>query len=180
VPTTNKEDLNQIFSEIRVRLSAVAQYRIRDEKIREDVVQETMLVLAEKYQSLPSKGGALAFALQILRNKIGDCYRQQHRAQRTLVEIDAVDGRNPERPTPMELLAGGLRPDEILEKDEIHDRVRKAIDQLGLECQRIFLGLLEEKSRTELARELNKSMEALYKQLSRCAEQLRNLLKGTP
>ena len=167
------QQINQIFSAIRVRLAAVVQYRIRDEKAREDVVQEAMLVLVEKYPSLPSKETAWLFAMRVLHHKVGDYYRRWQRQEGRLVGLDHAEAEGVS-----DARAGAPRPDEILERSEVEDRVRRAIDELGPECRRLVLGLLDGQSRPALAAELNKTIDALYKQLSRCTAQLRALLGG--
>src|SRR5262245_17677009 len=85
--TGHAEPKEKLFSFLRSRLMILARYRVPE--VAEDVVQETLMVIHDRFQEFGSLEGLVAFTHQVLRNKVDNVY--QSRARKKSVELDEVD-----------------------------------------------------------------------------------------
>src|SRR5580704_13887539 len=68
---------DKIFSFLRLRHLAIARYRLPE--AAEDVVQDTLVVVHEHFSTIGTLEQLVAFANQVLRNKIGNVYQSRDR-----------------------------------------------------------------------------------------------------
>ena len=86
----NKVAEQKIFEYLRVRFILLAQRRI-DGEVAEDIAHEACLTVFEKYQDSPSDVEFLAWAHQILRNKIGSHLRNTNYRNGIVHSSDCIE-----------------------------------------------------------------------------------------
>ena len=173
----------RLFLELRVRLLTVTQYRLRGvpKEVTEDLVQNTLILVTERLSSIESN--PQLYALQILRNKIGDYLRS--RTRRTEQTLSATgfeendDGGEHQDVTLADPDAEAFQT--RIEGAEIVQKIRRAVGKLTPICQALFAALLEERSVSEvweLAQTLEpKLMRSTFdKRLFDCRKRLRVLV----
>ena len=142
----------QLFSALRVRLLMIAQYRLRgvSTEVIEDLVHITLSVVIERIATIESNPHL--YALQILRNKIGDYLRGRARkSEQTLSATGAEDGDGSGDIQNAVLADPGATSFVTrVENIDIVQIIRRAIRQLTPICQALFLALLEERSVNEV------------------------------
>jgi len=160
--------------ELRSNLLAVARRRVLADAA-EDVVQETMRILLEKGGlapgwTSPEGAPALAVALRILRNVIGNHY-QRDRMRRPGGDLEDVARTTADpAPTPLEALA-------------TEERVRIVRESLAAmatrdrDCARYLQRLLDGVAPGALARQEGLEEAVLYRRVYRCRLKLRTLLE---
>jgi RNA polymerase sigma factor (sigma-70 family) len=149
------------FREIRVRFLQLAKRRV-GERDAEDVAQEACLTVFEKCRELPQGVNLPAWALQVLRNKIGNCLMRRARS----VEA-AGEGQL------WEFAAAGESALEARLIDCLH-RVSRFNRRYARTLNLIFAGY----SADEISRRLDISRGSLYVLLHRARYQLRKCLEG--
>jgi RNA polymerase sigma factor (sigma-70 family) len=173
----------QLFKALRVRLVTITQYRLRgvSKEVIEDLVQNTLTLVIERITAIDSN--PQLYALQILRNKIGDHLRGRARRTDQSLSPTGYDAGD----EPGEIQDTTLADPESVafethvESAEIVQTIRRAIRKLTPICQALFAALLEQRSINEvweLAQEtepgLNRS--AFDKRLFDCRKRLRVLI----
>ena len=172
-----------LFAGLRVRLLTIAQYRLRGISVGtlEDLVQGTLEVVVERIGTIESNPHL--YALQILRNKIGDHLRtRSRRHEQTLNPTDWEDSDQPGTTEGLTLAdpdAAGF--ETRVEKQEIVDRIRHAIGKLSPICKALFLALLEGRAINEVwelaaAADTRLTRSTFDKRLFDCRKRLRALV----
>jgi RNA polymerase sigma factor (sigma-70 family) len=170
----------RLFSELLVRLRSVAQYRLRGWATEDldDVVQNALYVVHVKLLEIPENPHH--FALNVLRNKIGDALRA--RAGGRLVSIR--EERNEDDGfSSLPLPAPDPRLDEAIDRHELMRRIEQVVPRLSKFCQAFFTAALEGLSVGDvwdiaLASEPALKRSAFDKRISDCRGRLRQLLAG--
>ncbi len=125
-------DRNQTLSRLRERIVRYAASKLQGDSA-EDVAQEVLMVLHEKYAAVDGIEDLLPLALEIARFKIWGARRKTvRRGENTAVSVD-------------DLPLAGEDPDP-LEKSETRqrvDRLEAALLQLGDRCRELFRLKLE-------------------------------------
>jgi RNA polymerase sigma factor (sigma-70 family) len=157
------ESRERIFSFLRIRYISIARYRLPD--FAEDIVQDTLVVVHERFSTIETLEQLIAFANQVLRNKIGNVYQSLRRKTNQIesqeVEEDRFD------------MAGEI------EAGELESIIRNSIDRLGQRyshCQKILLSLYEGLSASEICEKMGITKSQLKVRTFRCREALRSLL----
>src|ERR1044072_287802 len=130
----------------------------------EDIAQECMVLLLEKYPYVRDRAGMIKVAITIARNKIWECFRQKKRiAEMPEERIDDADIHRE------------------LERPQVADHILRAIVRLGEKCRSLLkLKLLEEKGSADIQRILGvNSINTIYTWERRCFKQLIEILGGT-
>ncbi len=178
-----REDL---FRHLRVRLLSILKYRLRGwptEEI-EDILQDTMTVLAEKLDQVESNPDL--FALDILRNKIGNrVNRRRRRIEVSLHPTDSSDDR--EKGRDFDSATSLIASDTDLagmESEDIAEAIRHAIWKLSPLCQALFAALLDNRSVADTWELMQHTEQGLPrstfdKRLFDCRKKLRKLLAHT-
>lgn len=157
-----------LFERYKTRVLGACFYMLANRALAEDISQETWLTVVEKAGEYRATGSALSWILTISRNK---CLNEL-RNRKKWKELDAEIEDNLVDPTSdIETILQSLKNEELLQE---------AILQLS-ETQRVSLLMFvqEEKSISEIARELNSSVSAVKVQLHRARESLKSKL-GVP
>jgi RNA polymerase sigma-70 factor (ECF subfamily) len=133
----------------------------------EDLAQEVLLVLHEKYAALDRVEDLLPVSLEIARLKIWAARRKSvRRGDNTQVPVEDVP-----------LASGGADPYDLAERHERTARLEAALAKLGDRCREIFRLKLEGLSFPEMQKRLDAgSINTLYTWDSRCRKQLLELL----
>jgi RNA polymerase sigma-70 factor (ECF subfamily) len=161
-------DRNQILTRLRERIVAFAASRISKDAA-EDLGQEVMLLLYEKYAHVEELDELVPLALQIVRFKLMSQRRTaQRRGEYTSVSVEDI-----------QLPDLRMSPAGEFERKQMLLSLQNAIGQLGGRCQRIIRWKLEGRSFADIQKLLHAaSINTVYTWDFRCREKLLELLGG--
>jgi RNA polymerase sigma-70 factor (ECF subfamily) len=160
---------DQILSQLRERIVAFAASRISKD-MAEDLCQEVMLLLHEKYAHVEELTELVPLALQIMRFKLMSQRRTaQRRGEYTSVSVQEI-----------QLPDLGISPAGEFERKQMLLRLEAAIRKLGDRCQQIIRWKLEGKGFAEIQELLHAaSINTVYTWDYRCRQNLLELLGGS-
>jgi RNA polymerase sigma-70 factor (ECF subfamily) len=162
-------DRNQILASLRERILAFATSRVSRDHA-EDLTQETLVVLHEKYPSVTELTELVPLAFQVLRFKMLDAHRKAFR--RGEYNQESVDE--------LPLADPGNDPATQLDQQQRVDRLITAITQLGERCRELFKWKLEGKTFPEIQKIMGQqSINTIYTWDLRCRKQLLASMGGT-
>lgn len=162
-------DRDHILTGLRERILAFATSRVSRD-YAEDLTQEVLIVLQEKYGSVTELTELVPLAFQILRFKMLDAHRKSFR--RGEYNQESVDDLPLADPTD--------DPAAQLDQKQRVDRLLTAITQLGERCRELFKWKLEGKSFPEIQLLMGQtSINTIYTWDLRCRKQLLSLMGGT-
>ena len=154
---------------LRERIVGFAASRLQRD-VAEDLAQEVLILLHEKYGHVERLEELLPLALQIVRFKIMALRRKNVR-------------RGEYNPVPVEevqLADGAADPLALAERKEMRERLVAAISQLGERCRKMLALKLEGKSFAEIQSILGAaSLNTIYTWDFRCRKQLLELMGGS-
>ncbi len=157
-----------ILQRLRERILAFATSRGMREGA-EDLTQDVMMVLHEKYSQVIELTELVPLSFKILRYKMLDCHRKNLR--RGEYNQESVDDHP--------LVDPGDDPSFQAEQKERVAQLIAALQQLGERCQTIFRLKLEGHTFPEIMQILGeRSINTIYTWDSRCRKQLLNLMGG--
>ena len=161
-------DREQILASLRERIVAFAALRLSRDGA-EDVAQDVMLLLHEKYRHVTAIEDLVPLSLQIARYKIFSLRRKAHRrGEDTQAAVDELPLRD-SRPN----------PDEHLERKEMEERLAAAMGRLGQRCRELFRLKLQGRTFPEIQKILGAgSINTIYTWDFRCRKQLLELMGG--
>lgn len=152
-----------ILRQLRERILALAASRLRG-GAAEDLTQETMLVLHEKYGHVERMEELLPLAFQILRFKLAAHVRKQYRRG----EMTAADA------TETPLADGGPDPEQRALREETRAALREALSGLGERCRELLRLKLAGRSFAEIREHFGAaSVNTVYTWDLRCRNQLK-------
>lgn len=158
----------QVLELLRERIFRFAASRLQREHA-EDMTQETLLVLHERYAGVSDPGQLLPLAFQILRFKMAALTRKSARRGE----------RQPEEGAESALADPAPDPESAAAQSELEARVAAALPHLGERCREIFrlklLGCGFEEIRRRLEAE---SINTVYTWDARCRKALLERLGG--
>jgi RNA polymerase sigma-70 factor, ECF subfamily len=162
-------DRDQILAALRERILAFATLRVSRE-CAEDLVQEVLTVLHEKYAYVTELTELVPLAFQVLRFKMLDAHRKSLR--RGEYNQESVDD--------LPLADPGDDPAKQLERKQTVDRLLQAMNQLGERCRELFKWKLEGKSFPDIQKLMGQtSINTIYTWDLRCRKQLLALMGGS-
>ena len=162
-------DRNQILARLRERILAFATLRVSRAQA-EDLAQEVLVVLHEKYGRVTELTELVPLAFQVLRFKMLDAHRKSFRRGEY----------NQESVEDLPLADPGDDPARQLDQKQRVDRLLTAIGQLGERCRELFKWKLEGKSFPEIQTLMNQtSINTIYTWDLRCRKQLLSLMGGS-
>lgn len=162
-------DREQILTLIRQRILAFASARLSREQA-EDVSQEVLVVLHEKYPHVTELTALLPLSFQVLRYKVLEVRRKAARRG----EGQQVPVEDPPLPDP------GDDPETAAARRERVDRLIAALDRLGARCRDLFRWKLEGRTFAEIqALTGQRSINTIYTWDHRCRRQLLVALGGS-
>lgn len=158
-----------ILKQLRERILAFATLRVSKE-LAEDLTQEVLIVLHEKYPRVADLTELVPLAFQVLRFKMLDAHRKSFRRgeynQESVEEIPLADPADD--------------PATQLDQKQRVDRLLAAITQLGERCRELFKWKLEGNSFPEIQKLMGQnSVNTIYTWDLRCRKQLLALMGGS-
>ncbi len=160
---------DQILTALRERILAFATSRVSRDHA-EDLTQDTMAVLYEKYPLVSELTELVPLAFQVLRYKMLDAHRKALRHGE--YNQEAVEG--------LPLADTGDDPATQLDQKQRVDRLLGAIAQLGERCRELFKWKLEGNSFLEIQKIMKQtSVNTIYTWDLRCRKQLLTLMGGS-
>jgi len=177
---------NELIRNLDVRLRPVAKYRLvgwRHEEV-EDLLQDTLTTVFEKIQQIDSNPDH--FALQVLRNKIGNAYQRWQRRKNVVYRIESQQDNGEASPMGERTVSQLKSEDNFAENIEARDMVdyvTTAIKLLPKFCQTVFLGLLSKRTIQVIWRHFQEhepdlSRNAFDKRIYDCRKKLTELVEG--
>ena len=162
-------DRNDILSALRERVLAFATSRVSRDHA-EDLTQEVLIVLQDKYAHVSELTELVPLAFQVLRFKMLDAHRKSlRRGEYNLASIEDLPLADP-----------GDDPARELERKQTVERLLGAISQLGERCRDLFKWKLEGKSFPEIQTLMRqRSINTIYTWDLRCRKQLLGLMGGS-
>src|SRR5580765_931369 len=162
-------DPDQILAHLRERILAFATLRVSRAQA-EDLTQEVLVVLHEKYPHVVEQTELIPLAFQVLRFKMLDAHRKSLR--RGEYNQESVDD--------LPLADPGDDPMMQLDQKQRVDRLLAAMAQLGERCRELFKWKLEGKSFPEIQKIMGQnSINTIYTWDLRCRKQLLALMGGS-
>ena len=161
-------DREEILRLLRERIVAFAASRMQRD-IAEDLTQETLLLLEEKYPHITELQDLLPLSFQIVRFKMMSFRRKTERhGEYSQVSVDDIPLPDPDS-----------NPATAFERKEMLERLTSAIGQLGSRCQELMRWKLAGKTFAEI-QALSKaaSINTVYTWDSRCRQRLLEALGG--
>ena len=161
-------DRNYIFSELRERIRGFATSRIGSDRA-EDVAQETLLVLMDKYDSVANLTELLRIAFKVARFKIGNLIRLEQRRRTEGLEAKQWDG------LPAPTLGG---PEDQAVRSQMSDQLAGSVALMSGRCREIFRMKLQGHGFEVIAERLGAaSVNTVYVWDHRCRKKLRGILR---
>ena len=162
-------DRDTILKSLRERILAFATLRVSKAQA-EDLTQEVLVVLHEKYARVTELTELVPLAFQVLRFKMLDAHRKSLR--RGEYNQESVDD--------LPLADPGDDPATQLDQKQRVARLLAAMAQLGDRCRELFKWKLEGKSFPEIQKIMGQnSINTIYTWDLRCRKQLLSLMGGS-
>jgi RNA polymerase sigma-70 factor, ECF subfamily len=162
-------DRDQILTSLRERILAFATSRVSRDHA-EDLTQETLVVLHEKYPAITDLTELVPLAFQVLRFKMLDAHRKAFRRGEY----------NQESVEELPLAAPGDDPATQLDQQQRVNRLLAAVMQLGERCRELFKWKLEGKTFPEIQKIMGQqSINTIYTWDLRCRKQLLAAMDGS-
>ena len=159
--TGHEESKDKVFAFLRSKLLSLARYRVAE--AAEDTVQETLIIVHNRFAEFDALEGLKAFTHQVLRNKIGNIYQERSRQKHVGIENAELS----------------YDIDGELEAGELDRIVCESIDKLGQRhptCRDILFRLYEGLDPDEISTQLGMTKSRLKVRTFRCRNALRDLL----
>jgi RNA polymerase sigma-70 factor (ECF subfamily) len=159
---------DEILSKLRERIVAFAASRISGD-VAEDLAQEVLMLLHDKYSQVDRLEELLPLSLQIMRFKIAALRRKSYRrGEFGQVSVDEL-----------QLPDLGPSPADYAERQQMRERLTIAIGKLSGRCREIMRLKLLGKSFPEIQTDLNAdSINTVYTWDARCRKNLLDLMGG--
>jgi len=161
-------DRDHILARLRERIVAFAASHLSRDAA-EDLAQEVLLVLHEKYPQLERVEDLLPLSFQIVRFKILSTRRKAVRHG----EYSQVSVTDIPLPDP------GADPAEMMERRELRERLIKAMGGLGERCRKLMRLKLEGKTFPEIQKIMGVgAINTIYTWDHRCRKNLMEAMGG--
>lgn len=158
-----------ILTALRERILAFATSRVSRD-LAEDLTQDVLTLLHEKYVRVTEMTELVPLAFQILRYRMLDAHRKSLR--RGEYNQDAIED--------LPLTSPGGDPATQLDQQQRVQRLLAAVAQLGGRCRELFKWKLEGHTFPEIQRLMGQtSINTIYTWDSRCRKQLLGLMGGS-
>ena len=160
---------DEILTSLRERILAFATSRVSKD-LAEDLTQEVLILLHEKYAHVTELTELVPLAFQVLRFKMLDVHRKSlRRGEYNQESVDELPLANP-----------GDDPATLLDQKQRVDRLLAAVAQLGDRCRDLLTLKLEGHSFPEIQTRMGQhSINTIYTWDLRCRKQLLSLMGGT-
>ncbi len=161
-------DRNWILGKLRERIVAFAASRTQRD-VAEDLAQEVLIVLEEKYSQVESLDELLPLSFQIVRFKLMSLRRKAaRRGEGRQVAVEDLPLPDP-----------GEDPEAAAERNQARERLRAALSKLDGRCREMFRLKLEGRTFPEIQNILGAgSLNTVYTWDFRCRKRLLDLMGG--
>ncbi|MFN0166473.1 MAG: RNA polymerase sigma factor [Bryobacteraceae bacterium] len=161
-------DRDDTLKRLRERIVSFAASRVGRDPA-EDLAQEVLVVLEEKYLHVTAMEELVPLSLQIVRFKLAGFRRKALRhGEYSSVSVDDVP-----------LADGHESPLSTLERQEKLERLRQALTHLGERCRELFRLKLEGRTFAEIQRHFGAaSINTVYTWDFRCRKELLDRMGG--
>jgi RNA polymerase sigma-70 factor, ECF subfamily len=161
-------DRDQILTRLRERIVAFAASRISKD-VAEDLAQEVLIVLHDKYGDVTRIEDLVPLSLQIMRFKMAGLRRKvQRRGEAGQVSVDEI-----------QVPDFGNNPEIHARREEMMRKLTAAIEKLPPRCKELFRLKLLGKTFAEIQEELDAaSINTVYTWDARCRKNLLDLMGG--
>jgi RNA polymerase sigma-70 factor (ECF subfamily) len=184
-PLASRNELSEFLASVERRAYKQALFAVRDAENALDIVQDSMLKLAEKYGAKPVTELPMLFQ-RILQNTIRDFYRRQKVRSLWVTLFSALSpGREDEDSDPLETLesadASKVKdgPADQLEQSQVLEVIEKELQKLPLRQRQAFLlRYWEELDVAESAATMGCSQGSVKTHCSRAAHALAAALRA--
>ena len=169
-PATDKAAArDRVLAKLRERIVAYAASRMQRDAA-EDLAQEVLLVLEQKYREVDTLDELVPLGFQILRFKmLGHRRKAARRGEETQVAVDEMPLADP-----------GQDPEAAARETEQRERLKQAMKKLEGRCRKLFRLKLEGRTFPEIRIILGAgSLNTVYTWDFRCRKRLLELLGGT-
>jgi len=181
----SRNELSEFLASVERRAYKQALFAVREAENALDIVQDSMLKLAEKYGAKPAAELPMLFQ-RILQNTIRDFYRRQKVRSRWVTLFTALSpGREDDDTDPLETLesADTARsregPADLLEQSQVVEVIEKELQQLPPRQRQAFLlRYWEELDVAETAAVMGCSQGSVKTHCSRAAHALAAALRA--
>lgn len=162
-------DREQILASLRERILSFAASRLARD-VAEDLAQEVLVLLHEKYSHVTRLEELLPLSFQIVRFKMVSLRRKAaRRGEYTQVSVEDIH-----LPDPTD------GPGVQLERQQMSERLTAAIEQLDGRCRDLFRLKLEGKTFAEIQTQMEAaSINTVYTWDARCRKRLLELMGGS-
>jgi RNA polymerase sigma-70 factor (ECF subfamily) len=159
---------DEILARLRERIVLFAASHLSRD-VAEDLAQEVLMLLHEKYIHLDRVEDLLPLSLQITRFKIMALRRKAVRhGEYTQVSVTDI---------PLPDLSAG--PADLMERKETMDRLSRAVGQLGERCRELIRLKLQGKTFPEIQKIMGAAaINTIYTWDHRCRQHLLDLMGG--
>lgn len=159
---------DQILQTLRERIVAFAASRI-ERDVAEDLAQEVLVLLQEKYAHVTAIEELVPLSLQIVRFKMVSLRRKAHRRGETSsISVDDIQLPDLE-----------ANPAAAFERKEMLERLSAAIAKLGGRCRTLIRLKLEGKTFSEIQEAMGaNSINTVYTWDARCRKELLQHIGG--
>ena len=160
---------DEILTSLRERILSFATSRVSKD-LAEDLTQEVLVLLHEKYARVTELTELVPLAFQVLRFKMLDVHRKSlRRGEYNQESVDELPLANP-----------GDDPATLLDQKQRVDRLLAAVAQLGDRCRDLLTLKLEGHSFPEIQTRMGQhSINTIYTWDLRCRKELLSLMGGT-
>ena len=183
IPLATRKELSDFLATVERRAFKQALFAVRDDQFALDIVQDTMMKLADKYSTRPSTELPLLFQ-RILQNTIRDHFRRQKVRSMWTTQVSSLAGGDEDEHDPLETLEvqSGSNPQEApsdqLEQSQILEIIEKALQKLPERQRQAFLlRYWEDMDVAEAAAAMGCSAGSVKTHCSRATHALALLLK---
>jgi RNA polymerase sigma-70 factor (ECF subfamily) len=161
-------DRGEVLTRLRERIVSFAASRLSRD-VAEDLAQEVLIVIEEKYTEVERMEELVPLSLQITRYKMAGLRRKvQRRGETGQVSVDDI-----------QLPDLGSNPETYAQQQELLGRLSAAIPKLGERCREILRMKLLGRSFAEIQEALGAaSINTVYTWDARCRKNLLDLIGG--
>jgi RNA polymerase sigma-70 factor (ECF subfamily) len=157
---------DEILEKLRERIVGFAASRLQRDAA-EDLAQEVLFLLHQKYPHLERLEDLLPLSLKIVRFKMMAFRRKaQRRGEYSQVPVDEI-----------QIPDGDADPLTVAERRQMRERLLAAVSQLGERCRKLFALKLDGKTYSEIQAILGAdSLNTIYTWDFRCRKHLQELM----
>ena len=159
----------EILVRLRERIVSFAASRVSRD-IAEDLAQETLLLLTQKYASVERLEDLVPLSFRIVRFKMTARWRKSvRRGETTAMPVDELS-----------IADDAPSPEDLAERRQLRDRLAAGIAKLDGRCREIFRLKLEGKTFAEMREALGaNTVNTVFTWDHRCRQRLRELMGGS-